>query len=551
MRAKQYLLEHLSRIVADMDLALPEKLSIEFPKDKSHGDLATNLCMLLAKQAKTRPQALAARIAEKLVAKDPLIAKAETAGPGFLNITFSPLFWQKTLLDIAAQDGAFGSSNVGMGRKVQVEYVSANPTGPLHIGHGRGAAVGDSLARVLRFAGYDVSTEYYINDAGLQMRILGASVWARVQQLSGRDTLFPETYYQGEYITDIARELLKKNPSLADMPEEKGTDICFEYAMNEILEGIKKDLLDFRVHHDVWFSENSLVQAGAVDKGIEKLKGSGLVYEEDGAIWLNTAELGDDKNRVLKKSNGYFTYFASDIAYHHNKYERGFDLAVDIWGADHHGYVPRMRAAMKALGYPPEAFDVILIQLVNLLRDGVQVAMSTRSGQFVTLADVVNEVGADAARFMFLSRKSDSPLDFDLEVMKRQSMDNPVYYVQYAHARVCSVLRKAAEKGIVLPENASPEMAAPLTDSDEIAILKLLDGFTDIVAGAARTLSPHHVSYYLQDLAGALHSYYSSHPVLNATDRNLISARLMLMRSIGVVIKNGLDLLGVSAPESM
>lgn len=551
MRAKQYLLEHLSRIVADMDLALPEKLSIEFPKDKSHGDLATNLCMLLAKQAKTRPQELAARIAEKLVAKDPLIAKAETAGPGFLNITFSPLFWQKTLLDIAAQDGAFGSSNVGMGRKVQVEYVSANPTGPLHIGHGRGAAVGDSLARVLRFAGYDVSTEYYINDAGLQMRILGASVWARVQQLSGRDTLFPETYYQGEYITDIARELLKKNPSLADMPEEKGTDICFEYAMNEILEGIKKDLLHFRVHHDVWFSENSLVQAGAVDKGIEKLKGSGLVYEEDGAIWLNTAELGDDKNRVLKKSNGYFTYFASDIAYHHNKYERGFDLAVDIWGADHHGYVPRMRAAMKALGYPPEAFDVILIQLVNLLRDGVQVAMSTRSGQFVTLADVVNEVGADAARFMFLSRKSDSPLDFDLEVMKRQSMDNPVYYVQYAHARVCSVLRKAAEKGIVLPENASPEMAAPLTDSDEIAILKLLDGFTDIVAGAARTLSPHHVSYYLQDLAGALHSYYSSHPVLNATDRNLISARLMLMRSIGVVIKNGLDLLGVSAPESM
>ena len=551
MRAKQYLLEHLSRIVADMDLALPEKLSIEFPKDKSHGDLATTLCMLLAKQAKTRPQELAARIAEKLVAKDPLIAKAETAGPGFLNITFSPLFWQKTLLDIAAQDGAFGSSNVGMGRKVQVEYVSANPTGPLHIGHGRGAAVGDSLARVLRFAGYDVSTEYYINDAGLQMRILGASVWARVQQLSGRDTLFPETYYQGEYITDIARELLKKNPSLADMPEEKGTDICFEYAMNEILEGIKKDLLHFRVHHDVWFSENSLVQAGAVDKGIEKLKGSGLVYEEDGAIWLNTAELGDDKNRVLKKSNGYFTYFASDIAYHHNKYERGFDLAVDIWGADHHGYVPRMRAAMKALGYPPEAFDVILIQLVNLLRDGVQVAMSTRSGQFVTLADVVNEVGADAARFMFLSRKSDSPLDFDLEVMKRQSMDNPVYYVQYAHARVCSVLRKAAEKGIVLPENASPEMAAPLTDSDEIAILKLLDGFTDIVAGAARTLSPHHVSYYLQDLAGALHSYYSSHPVLNATDRNLISARLMLMRSIGVVIKNGLDLLGVSAPESM
>lgn len=551
MRAKQYLLEHLTRIVADMNLVLPEKLSIEFPKDKNHGDLATNLCMLLAKQAKMRPQELAGQIAEKLVAEDPLVAKAETAGPGFLNVTFSPVFWQRTLFAIADQGSAFGSSNVGNGQKVQVEYVSANPTGPLHIGHGRGAAVGDSLARVLRFAGYNVSTEYYLNDAGLQMRILGASVWVRVQQLSGRDMPLPETYYQGEYITEIARKLIEKTPGLADMPEDRGTNVCFEYAMNEILEGIKKDLLNFRVHHDIWFSENSLVQSGAVDKGIEKLKDSGLVYEEDGAIWLNTTELGDDKNRVLKKSNGYFTYFASDIAYHHNKYERGFDLAVDIWGADHHGYVPRMRAAMKALGYPAKAFEVILIQLVNLLRDGVQVAMSTRAGQFVTLADVVSEVGTDAARFMFLSRKSDSPLDFDLEVMKRQSMDNPVYYVQYAHARVCSVLRKAQEKGITLPDTVSSEMAAPLTSPEEIALLKLLDGFTEVVSGAARTLSPHHVSYYLQELAGSLHSYYSSHPILNATDQELIPARLALMRSIGIVLKNGLELLGVSAPESM
>ena len=551
MRAKQYLLEHLARIVADMGLALPEKLSIEFPKDKSHGDLATNLCMLLAKQAHMRPRELAEQIGEKLVAKDAFIAKAEAAGPGFLNITFSQSFWQKTLTDIMHEGDRFGSSDAGNGRKVQVEFVSANPTGPLHIGHGRGAAVGDSLARVLRFAGYDVSTEYYINDAGLQMRILGASVWVRAQQLSGRDIALPETYYQGDYITDIARELLKKNPALPEMPEKEGTDICFEYAMNDILSGIKKDLADFRVRHDVWFSENSLVQTGAVDRGIERLKSSGLVYEEEGAIWLNTTALGDDKNRVLKKSNGYFTYFASDIAYHHNKFERGFDLAVDIWGADHHGYVPRMRAAMKALGYPDEAFDVILIQLVNLLRDGVQVAMSTRSGQFVTLADVLSEVGADAARFMFLSRKSDSPLDFDLEVMKRQSMDNPVYYVQYAHARVCSVLRKAKEKGIALSEEITPEMTAPLVAPDEIAILKLLDGFTDVISGAARTLSPHHVSYYLLELAGALHSYYSSYPVLNATDQNIVQARLALMRSIGIVIRNGLDLLGVSAPESM
>ena len=551
MRAKQYLLKHLERIVADMNLALPERLSIEFPKDKNHGDLATNLCMLLAKQAKMRPQELAKQIAERLMADEPLIAAAETAGPGFLNITFAPQFWQKTLNDIAAQGTGFGSSNAGNGRKVQVEYVSANPTGPLHIGHGRGAAVGDSLARVLRFAGYDVSTEYYINDAGLQMRILGDSVWVRLQQLSGKDIPFPENHYQGEYITDIARELLQKNPSIADMSDEDGTNACFEYAMNDILEGIKKDLRDFRVHHDVWFSEKSLVQAGAVDKGIEKLKDSGLVYEEDGAIWLNTTALGDDKNRVLKKSNGYFTYFASDIAYHHNKYQRGFDLVVDIWGADHHGYVPRMRAALKALGYPEDAFDVILIQLVNLLRDGEQVAMSTRSGQFVTLAEVLNEVGTDAARFMFLSRKSDSPLDFDLEVMKRQSMDNPVYYVQYAHARVCSILRKAEEKGIYLAQELTPEMTAPLADPEEIAILKLLDGFTDIVSGAARTLSPHHVSYYLLDLAGVLHSYYSSHPILNAEDSGLVPARLALIRAIGTVIKNGLDLLGVSAPESM
>lgn len=551
MRAKKQLLAALQEITREMGYDWPEKATIDPPKDRKFGDLAANIALVLAKQAGMNPRELASRFAEALRQKDADIIAVDIAGPGFLNITYSPEFWLSTVVDILRRGETFGSSTIGNGRKVQVEYVSANPTGPLHIGHGRGAAVGDSLARLMRFAGYDVSTEYYINDAGRQMRILGLSVWVRAKELAGRPVELPEDFYRGDYIKDIARNLMALEPNLLDLSDAEGEDRCFEYAMNEILNGIKQDLADFRVEHQVWFSERSLVEHGDVEKTFERLKKAGLAFEQDGALWFKTTQFGDDKDRVLRKSDGTLTYFASDIAYHDNKYHRGFDMVVDIWGADHHGYIPRMRAAVAALGRAPEAFDVILIQLVNLLRNGEQIAMSTRAGQFETLADVVKETGADAARFMFLSRKSDSHLDFDLELVKQRTMDNPVYYVQYAHARVCAVLRKAKERGIELPEHLSVDMLSALSLADELDLIHLLEQFEENVAGAAAALAPHHISHYLMQVAGSLHSYYANQPVLNASDEQVIIPRLALLLAVAQVLRNGLAILGVSAPEAM
>jgi arginyl-tRNA synthetase len=551
MRAKTHLLSALRTIVEGMDLTWPEKATIEPPKDKQHGDMAANIAMVLAKQAHVSPRDLAARIAGALQQNDPFIEKIDIAGPGFLNITFTDDFWRETVNIIEKAGDRYGSVSYGCGKRAQVEYVSANPTGPLHIGHGRGAAVGDSLTRVLRFAGYDVETEYYINDAGRQMYILGFSVLFRAKQLSGQDLPDPEDFYRGEYIKDIAAVVLKLHPNLMALPEQEALEICRDYALNDILDGIKKDLADFNVEHQVWFSEKSLLAEGAVDKTFDRLRAAGLAFEQDGALWFRTTDFGDDKDRVLKKSDGLLTYFASDIAYHDNKYDRGFDLCVDIWGADHHGYVPRMRAAVEALGKPKESFDVILVQLVNLLRGGEQVAMSTRAGTFDTLEEVVREVGRDAARFMFLSRKSDSHLDFDLDLVKQQSMDNPVYYVQYAHARIASVIRKAEERGMTVPAKATPALLAALGNADELDMLRLLEQFEDVVEAAARQLAPHHVSFYMQDVASALHRFYANNPVLNAGDESVVAARLLLLKSVACVIRNGLNLLGVSAPESM
>ncbi len=551
MRAKDHLTGLLQDLVAGLNLAWPAKTVIEPPKDKAFGDLAANTALLLAKEAGKPPREIASQLAASLEKASPYIQSVAVAGPGFINVTFAPDFWRAVIQETELKKERYGSSALGKERRVQVEFVSANPTGPLHIGHGRGAAVGDSLARVLRFAGFDVSTEYYINDAGRQMRLLGLSVWLRVQELAGRPVTWPEDWYKGAYIIDIAKEMLAATPDLADLPEEEGQDRCFAYAMQSILDGIKQDLLEFRVHHDEWFSELSLVQAGAVEKTFARLAAAGHTYEQDGALWFRTTELGDDKDRVLRKSDGSLTYFASDIAYHDNKYDRGFNLLVDIWGADHHGYVPRMRAAVQALGKNVDSFSVILVQLVNLLKAGEQIAMSTRAGQFETLADVVKEVGPDAARFMFLSRKSDSHLDFDLELVKERSMDNPVYYVQYAHARICAVLRKAGERGLTLPERCDAAALAPLAEAAELDLLRLLERFEDVAGSAAANLAPHHISYYLVELAGALHSYYAAHQVLNAGDDALASARLALLRAVAVVFRNGLNLLGVSAPESM
>ncbi len=542
----------LESILHDMGLSWPEKAVIEPPKDPRHGDLACNLPLVLTKQAGLPPRALAERMADELKARLPEISALEIAGPGFLNITLAPAFWQRVVPETERQGAAFGSGNTGQGRKIQVEFVSANPTGPLHIGHGRGAAVGDSLARLLRFAGYHVSTEYYINDAGRQMRLLGLSVWLRLRDAAGLTVDWPDDYYRGDYIRDIALELWQKSPELPSLPDDEALDICFEYAMQSILDGIKADLAAFRVEHQMWFSERGLVRAGAVERTLDDLKREGHAYEKDGALWFATTPYGDDKDRVLRKSDGSLTYFASDIAYHADKFQRGFDELWDVWGADHHGYIPRMRAAIAALGRNPDTdFGVTLIQLVNLLRGGEQVAMSTRSGEFVTLAEVVDEVGVDAARFMFLSRKSDNSLDFDLELVKQRNMDNPVYYVQYAHARIAALLRRAEGRGVTLPESCDAALLAPLASPEELALLRALERFADAVHEAALARATHGISHYLMELAGKLHSYYTNNPILSGDDEALMRARLLLLRAVRQVLANGLDLLGVSAPDTM
>ncbi len=553
MRARTHFQKALVEVLSSMGVDWPEKTVIEPPKDKKFGDLACNIAMMSSKALGKKPRDVAESIRGKLLEgdADKIFSSIEVAGPGFLNVTYSPAFWQRQVQIVldAAED--FGQCELGKGRKVQVEFVSANPTGPLHIGHGRGAAVGDSLARILRKAGFDVETEYYINDAGRQMLILGMSTYTRLQQLLGSDVELPEDCYKGDYIIDLAREIQDEHgDALRSMSEEELESICRQHAMTRILDGIKLDLKTFRVHHDIWFSEKSLVDAGKVEKTLSDLTAKGLAFEKDGALWFDTERYGDDKNRVLRKSSGDLTYFASDIAYHDDKYKRGFDLVVDIWGADHHGYVPRMKAAVQALGKNADDLEVILVQLVNLLRAGKQIAMSTRSGEFDTLSDVCAEVGVDAARFMFLSRKSDSHLDFDLELAKERSMDNPVYYVQYAHARICSLKAKAAEQGIK-PSQVDMAALTGLDTEADIDMLRLLDQFPDTVESAAKNLGVHQIGYYLRDVASSLHRYYTLNPVLTAGDASLVTSRMMLLEAVAQVLRNGLELMGVSAPDRM
>ena len=551
MRAADTLRAALRAALKELDLPWPEKLVVEPPREAKHGDLSTNAALVLAKEARRNPRELAAALAERLPALCPDIESIEVAGPGFCNITFKPDFWRRVVTEVEAAGGAWGTSKAGAGREVLVEFVSANPTGPLHVGHGRGAAVGDSLARLLRASGYAVETEYYLNDAGLQMRKLGLSVWLRLREALGEKIDFPDDCYKGDYIRDIAADLLREQPAIATLPEDEARARCGDYAVEQILAGIKADLAAFRVEHNRFFSEKSLVDSGAVAAAFAALEKAGYTYEKDGALWFATTRLGDDKDRVLRKSDGSLTYFASDIAYHHDKYRRGHRWLVDVWGADHHGYTPRMRAAVAAMHEPESSFDVVLIQLVNWLRDGQVVSMSTRAGEFVTLKEVLDEVGTDAARFLFLSRKSDSPLDFDLELATRRNLDNPVYYVQYAHARVCSLLRRAADQGLSLPDRVDEAALAALDTPEDMALLRQMAAFEEMVAQAALHLAPHHVSRYVQELAGLLHGYYAKHQILVPDDRPRAVARLALLRAVGQTLKNGLFLLGVSAPESM
>ena len=431
-----------------------------------------------------------------------------------------------------------------------VEFVSANPTGPLHIGHGRGAALGDAVARVLTFTGYEVSREYYINDVGNQMNNLGRATYLRYLELQGREQVFPDDLYQGAYVYDVAREIIdQEGDRFLSEAEADAVPFFTRFASDTILQGIKVDLQAFGVEFDTWFSESQLFERGEVQAALEQFRSEGLAYEQDGALWFAASRYDDEKDRVVIKEDGKTTYFASDIAYHRDKVQRGFTHMIDIWGADHHGYIPRMRACLSALGIAEDAFSVILVQMVNLLREGTPVAMSTRSGEFVTLREVIDEVGSDAARFSFLTRRSDAQLDFDLEVAKKQSDENPVYYVQYAHARICSITRVAAEKGIDLPGYRDID-AALLTADEELDLIKKLSQFTATISGSARAREPHRVAVYLMELVGQFHSYYNKHRVVT-DDQALSSARLYLMNCIKIVLRNGLTLLGVSAPEKM
>lgn len=551
MRGCTNLEQALKKIIAEMNLPFPEKLTIDAPKNPDHGDLAINAALLLAKAAGKTPMELAEIFCSKILADCADVISAEAARPGFCNIRFNPAFWQQEIIAAEKKGEAYGSSNAGNGEKVLVEYVSANPTGPLHVGHGRGAAVGDTIARILAKAGYDVSREYYLNDAGRQMKMLGESIWFRAKEKAGEKIDFPEDGYKGEYIKALAAEVLEKNHGLFSLPEQDAKEICKNYGIEQILNGIKKDLDTFKCSHDRYFSEKSLVEDGSVEKSFRKLEESGRSYEADGATWFDAISLGDDQNRVLRKSDGSLTYFATDIAYHKNKFDRGYSWLIDVWGADHHGYIPRLRAAVTDMGENPEKFSVLLIQLVNLLENSRAVSMSTRSGEFITLADVIENVGADAARFMFLSRSCDSPLDFDMELAKRRTLDNPVYYVQYAYARVCALMRRAEEKGIKMPEISNADTLALLNTPEDLAILRQMASFENTVTASAKSLAPHYITRYLLEIAGRLHTYYGKHSIINEDNLQLSQARLALVRAAGLVVKNGLMLLGVSAPEIM
>ena len=526
------------------------EVGVDEPKAEAHGDFSTNAAMVMASVQKMPPRKIAEVITHHIQDLEGILEKTEIAGPGFINFFLKPSAWHPVLREIHEADTRYGATDIGQGQKFQVEFVSSNPTGPLHVGHGRGAAVGDAVANILSFCGYDVQKEYYINDSGRQIETLGRSVFLRYQELFGQKVNFPEECYQGNYIRDLAGEIkTEKNDTLLSQPEDEAQMICARFAADKILAGIRDDLKKFGVEFDNWFSEQSLYDSGRVDEILDNFRPQGIVYEKEGALWFKTSDFGDEKDRVVVKNNGETTYFASDIAYHQDKYDRGFERVVDVWGADHHGYIPRMKAGIEASGHRRDQFDVILVQLVNLLRAGEPVAMSTRAGKFETLIDVINEVGRDAARFIFLTRHYESTLDFDLEVAKQKSNDNPVYYVQYVHARISSIMRKGKARGTA-EVSWDDKAAAQLIEPEEIELIKILARYPDILAGSAKSMEPHRVTYYLMNLASAFHTYYNKHRVLS-DDPQLRRGRLNLVLAVQKVIRNGLTLLGVSAPDRM
>jgi arginyl-tRNA synthetase len=536
----------------------------EVPRQAEHGDYATNVAMASARAARKAPRQIADAIVKHFPAM-PEVARLEIAGPGFVNVFLAPAWVATSLRDVLAAGATYGRATDLAGQRIRLEFVSANPTGPLVIVNARAAAIGDALARVLRARGARVTTEYYVNDAGNQFEALARSFEARVRQAAGEDAPLPEKGYPGEYLIDLASEYLREHridgapalrAHLATLARDGGeaTERLGRWAVSRMVEGQRRVLAEYGVTFDVWSSEQHDVRdRGLADKILDELKTRGLTYEQDGALWFRSSEVGeadtDDKDRVLRRRAGGPTYFAVDIAYHHYVKFAGADRLINLLGPDHHGYVARIRAAMQALGHPPDAFEVMLVQLVTLLRDGQPVRMSKRRGEFVLMEELLEEVGRDAARFTFLTRRHDSPLEFDLAVATRQSSDNPVYYVQYAHARIRSIARQAAEHSVTIPAGDAVDLT-PLSEPEEQALIKRLLDYPEVVRGAARAREPHRVAFWLQELAGAFHPYYKAHRVIQ-DDRRLMLARMALCAAIGQVIANGLELLGVSAPETM
>lgn len=526
---------------------LPEVL-LEVPPQKEFGDFATNFAMQSARSLKCNPRMIAQAVTDNLACA--YIEKTEIAGPGFINFYLKQDWMYDMLANIIAAGENYGNLQNDCKEKIQLEYVSANPTGPLHVGHGRGAAVGSALANLMKAAGYDITREYYINDAGNQINNLAASVNARYLEELGQQVEFPENGYHGYDIVETAKRIVRiYGDKFLHMEEAERLQQFRTIALKEKLAALKEDLEAFNVHFDVWFSEQSLHDADAITKACELLKERGYVYEKDGALWLKATEHGDDKDRVVIRDNGIPTYFAADIAYHQNKFARGFDRVINLWGADHHGYIARMKAAVGALGYKPEQLEVLILQMVSLYRNGELVKMSKRTGQSVTLNELIEEVGTDAARFFFVMRSIDSQLDFDLTLAAEKSNENPVYYIQYAHARICSIMRQLKEAGIT-PAAAEELKLSVLTEACEMELIKKLGEYPELIATAAKERAVHRVAHYVHELAGLFHSFYNQCRILGV-DSDVQQARIALVKAVGHVIRHALGILGVSAPERM
>ncbi|MGE4570190.1 MAG: arginine--tRNA ligase [Gammaproteobacteria bacterium] len=577
---QELLIQSLSALLAEGVISeLPTQVRLDHTKDKAHGDYATNVALMLSKQAKCAPKVLAEQIIAKL-SDSSLIRKTEIAGPGFINFFLSAATNNAVVTEILTSADDYGLSNVGEGKRVLLEFVSANPTGPLHVGHGRGAAYGATIANLMRAVGFEVDNEYYVNDAGRQMDILTVSIFLRYLSIFGEELRFPDNGYQGDYIQDIAKNVVAEyGERWRKSADELFEDICkdeaeggdkeahidalvarskqllgegyqavFRVGIDLILGGIKDDLAEFGVDYQQWFSEQSLIDSGLAKSTTDTLQSTGHIYEKDGALWFKTTDYDDEKDRVVVRENGIHTYFASDIAYHLEKFDRGYDKVINVWGADHHGYIARVKASIAALNHDPDKLEILLVQFANLYRGGKKVKMSTRSGSFVTLEELRNEVGNDAARFFYVMRKSEQHMDFDLDLAKSKTNENPVFYIQYAHARICSVLRQAGEKEITV--NTSHADLSLLVEDSEKSLLKELSRYKSIVESSALQYEPHQLAYYLKDLASYFHSYYNACPFL-VDDVSLTQARLALIIASKQVLVNGLSLLGVSAPESM